>query len=48
MGDSVEIVLEDEAHVAGRALERRRAERADRVEAVRTVGDVHSRPVSAH
>lgn len=45
---SVEVVLEDESHVAGRALQRRRAERADRVEAVGTVRDVHARPVPAH
>lgn len=43
---SVEVVLEDEAHVARRALQRRRAERADRVEAVRTMRYVHARPVS--
>lgn len=43
--DSVEVVLEDEAHVAGRALQRRRAERADRVETVCTVGNIHASPI---
>lgn len=43
--DSVKVVLEDEPHVSGRALQRRRAEGADRVEAVRAVRDVHTRPV---
>lgn len=44
--DSVKVVLEDEPHVAGSALQRRGAERADRVETVRAVRDVHGRPVS--
>lgn len=46
--DSVEVILEDEAHISRRALQRCCAERTYRVEAVRAVRYIYTCPVSVN